>query len=155
MTNLAINQLKRAAIGFVAGLVVAWFVLLFFGQLRGHNDLSQRELDQEIGAIWLALYIACGIAVVAVAAGRLRLPRFWLWFCLAFGVLCVIPFWPHKDGGLLPLATPYVNADFQSADAVSLTIHIAVALVIAASMNRVWKSVADTQSTTGQPRVSS
>ena len=141
MSNLALDLLQRAAIGFVAGLVVACFVLVFVGQLPPHSDLSERELDQQAHALWLALYIACGMAVITVAAGRLRIPRFWLWFCLAFGVLCIIPFWPSKSG-LLPLATPYVNSGFRTADAILMAIHITAAVAIAASLNRLWPLMA-------------
>jgi hypothetical protein len=78
------------------------------------------------------------VAVVAVVAAWLRLSTFWLWFCIAFGVICAIPFWPHKDGSLLPLATPYVNFGFRAADAILLAVHVGVALAVAAAIHWLW-----------------
>ena len=130
----AIGGLKRAAIGFVAGFIVALFVLVFTGALLpyAHRDLSLTEIEQQAWSLWLAFYIACGAAVFAMIFGRVHLSRFWLWFVLAFGIICVIPFWPYKDGSLLPYGTPYVNFGFQTGDAIILAIHVSIALAVAA-----------------------
>lgn len=141
MTKSIFNLLQRSAIGFAAGFIVACFVLVFLGELPPHNDLSQPELDQQSRSLWLAFYIACGVAVFVAVAGRLRISKFWLWFFVAFGVICIIPFWPHKDGSLLPLATPYVNFGFHVADAVLLAIHIGIALAVSAAIHWVWPQV--------------
>lgn len=133
-----LDLLKRGAVGFVAGIIVAWLALTFFGFLHGHNDLSQPELDQEYRGRWIVLYIACGASVFAMIVGRSHVSKYWLWFMIAFAVICVIPFWPHKNGALLPFATPYVNFGFQTADALILAVHVSIALVVAAIIHWVW-----------------
>jgi hypothetical protein len=139
MAKSLIDLLKRAAIGFAAGFLIACFVLVFLGHLPPHGDLSQPELEQQTRSLWLAFYVACAVALLAAAAGRLRLSKFWLWSCVAFGVICLIPFWPSKSGDLLPLATPYVNFGFRPTDVSSLlAIHVGVALAIAAIIQWVW-----------------
>jgi hypothetical protein len=152
MTRLLIDLLKRAAIGFAAGFLIACFVLVFLGHLPPHGDLSQPELEQQTRSLWLALYVACAVALLAAAAGRRRLSKFWLWSCVAFGVVCMIPFWPSKSGKLLPLATPYVNFGFRPTDVSSLlAIHVGVALAIAATIQWVWPLIGKRRSRTGRP----
>ena len=57
---------------------------------------------------------------------------YWLWFCVTFGVICLIPYWPHKSG-LLPLATVYVNEGFWDEYCIPcLAIHLVVSLALAA-----------------------
>jgi hypothetical protein len=136
----AVGTLKRGVIGFVAGFVVACFVLVFNGTLPAgpSNDLNALEIDQQTRSLWMAFYIAIGIAVLTMIAGRVRLSQFWLWFVLAFGVICVVPFWPHKDGSLLPFATPYVNFGFHATDAIILSVHVSIALAVAAIIQWIW-----------------
>lgn len=68
---------------------------------------------------------------------KVRVSKFWLWFVIAFAVICVIPFWPHKDGSLLPFATPYVNFGLQISDLFLLAIHLSIALAVATMIH--WK----------------
>ena len=133
-----LDVLKRGAIGFVAGIIVAWLALTFLGLLHGHSDLSITELDQEHRGRRIVLYIACGAAVFAMIVGRIHVSKYWLWFTIAFGVICVIPFWPHKNGLLLPFATPYVNFGFETADAIILALHVSIALAVAAKIHWEW-----------------
>ena len=124
--------LKRGAIGFVAGSVLACFALIFLGMLHPHNDLSQSELEQEYRSRWFLLYIACGTAVFTSIVGKMCVSRFALWFSLAFAAICVIPFWPHKDGSLLlPYGTPYVNG-YRPGNVIILAVHVSMAVAVAA-----------------------
>lgn len=129
---------KRGPIGFVAGLVVAEFSLTFLGVLHGHSDLSQVELEQEYWGLRVALYIACGFAVFAMLAGKRRVSIFRLEFSVAFAIICGIPCWPDKSGGLLPFGTPYVNFGFEPADAILLAIHVSLALALATLVHWFW-----------------
>lgn len=133
-----LDSLIRGVVGFVAGIILAWLALMFLGLLHGHNDLNQSELDEERRGQWLALYIACGAAAFAMIGGRHHVSKYWLWFTMAFGVISIIPFWPHKDGSLLPFATPYVNSGFQTANAIILALHVSIALAIAAMIHWSW-----------------
>lgn len=117
------NVLKRGAVGFIAGIVVVTFTLIFFGILRGP---------------WLPLGIALVVAIWAILSGKTHVSRFWLWFVIVFGAICVIPYWPSKSRKLLPFATPYVNSGFQTDDAILLVIHVAIAAVVAAIIHGVW-----------------
>ncbi len=138
MTNLFLKFVKNAAVGFVAGFVVACFVLCFLGKLPLHNDLNQLGLDEQSRSLLLACCFGCGVALLAAFAPRLKCSRFWLWFCVAFGIICLVPFWPGKDGSLLPLATPYLNYGFRAADTVLLAIHMGMALCLAALGHWLW-----------------
>jgi hypothetical protein len=86
--------------------------------------------------LWLALLIACGAGFVAVLAGGMRVSKYWLWFCVTFGAICLIPYWPHKSG-LLPLGTVYVNRGFwEEYRTACLAVHIVLSLVLAAIIHR-------------------
>ena len=139
--NAVINLLKRGTIGFVAGFIVVVFALVFLGMLLPHNDLSQPELDQQSRSLWIAFCIACGTGIASTLIGKRPVSRYWLWFCVAFGLICVIPFWPHKGNGLLPFGTPYVNFGFHSGDAIILAVHVSIALTVAAIIHWLWPMV--------------
>ncbi|MHC4404094.1 MAG: hypothetical protein ACYTG0_30940 [Planctomycetota bacterium] len=133
-----LHALTRGAIGFLAGIVVAWLALMFLGQVHGHSDFSQPELERELRGRWLALYIACGAAAFTMFVGKIRVSTYWLWFSVAFGIICVIPFWPHNGRSLLPFGSPYVNSGFHVADAIILAIHVYIALGVASIIHRRW-----------------
>lgn len=125
----AASALARGAIGFGSGLLVAWFALMFLGFLHGHSDLDRDGLAREAHGRLLAIYIASGVAVIAVFAGKVRVSESWVRFTIAFGVICLIPIWPPKAGmlPLLPLGTPYVNLGFHPLNIILLTIHVTLA----------------------------
>lgn len=133
-------SLIRGVIGFIAGGIFSSFVLVFSGHLpTGHaRDLNTAEIERQSQSLWLLFYIAVASGLVAMMFGRIRLSKFWLWFVVAFGIICVIPFWPHKDGSLLPFATPYVNFGFQSGDALVLMIHVSAAVLLAGIIHWLW-----------------
>lgn len=135
-----IDVLTRGVIGFVAGFVVACFALVFLGILppQPHTDLSQPEIEQQGRALWMALYVACGVGLVSIAIGQIRLSRFWLWFVMVFGITCVVPFWPHKDGSFLPFATPYVNFGFHMEHVWMLVAQLVIAFGGAAMVQWGW-----------------
>ncbi len=134
----------RGAIGFFAGLLLGIFSLLFLGVLHGHHDLNQPDLELERRYEWLVVGIACTVAMLAMSAGQYRLSRFWMWFFVAFGMICAIPWWPFKDGSLLPLGTPYVNGGFAWSKAALLGIHTSIAVLIAAVIHRLRPETNDT-----------
>jgi len=136
-----IDTLTRGVIGFVAGFFVACFVLVFLGMLppHHHRDLSEPEIEQQAHALWTALYMACGVGGLSMFLGRIHISRFWLWFVVAFGLTCLVPFWPHKGGLMLPFATPYVNFGFQREHVWMLSAQIVIALAIAAIVQRRWR----------------
>jgi hypothetical protein len=138
--KLVWDLFKRGAIGFIAGLIVAWFVLLFLGVLHGHTDLSLPALEQEYRGRWILFYIACGTAVFAMIGGKIRISKFWKYFIVVFGVIALIPAWPSKSGTLLPLGTPYVNWGFETSDLYLLAVHASIAFAIAFTIHWVTQS---------------
>jgi hypothetical protein len=126
------RYLKHLVIGFVAGYLVAAFILVFLGVLQPHNDLNQPERDQQAYALMLVFCLACVAGVFAMVFATTRISQFWLLFMIVFGVMSVIPFWPLKNGSLLPLGTPYVNFGYRSADSILLLVHVIIAMAIAA-----------------------
>jgi hypothetical protein len=75
------------------------------------------------------------VALLAMLVGGTRISRYWLCFCVTWGVICVVPFWPHKDGSLLPLGTPYVNFGGTRGVGVLLAMHTLSAALIAAALH--------------------
>ncbi len=141
VVKLAVSSLKRGLAGFAAGLVIACFILVFMGPLQSSPDLSVSEIEQQTASLWIAFYIACGTALLAAIAGNRTVSKFWLWFVLAFGIICVIPFWKHKGGAFLPFGTLYVNFGFQPRDAVILAAHITAAVLIALAIHYEWPGI--------------
>ena len=76
------------------------------------SDLNLIELERSRHSIDIAYYVAGAFALIAMVLGRLRVSRFWLLFCIAFGVICLVPFWPGKYGTWQPFGTPYVYSTF-------------------------------------------
>jgi len=73
------------------------------------------------------------------AVGGMRLSKYWLWFFVTFGVICLIPFWPHKSG-ILPLGTVYVNWGFWAECRIPcLAVHVVISLLLAAIVH--WASL--------------
>lgn len=128
----------RGIVGWGAGFIIACYGLTFFDVLPWTNDLSQPELDQRDASLRLAIYAAWGCAGFSMLAGRKRISRYWLWFALAFGVICVVPVWPGKGHGLLPFGTFYVHYGHGPEVIPMLAIHVAVAALIAAGIKRVF-----------------
>jgi hypothetical protein len=136
-TENVLPALKRAVVGFVAGFVIAFFVLTFTGALpTEYPDATQPEIDQFHRSLWLAVYIAAAIAVVGVFAGKKSVPIFWLGFVIAFGIICLIPWWPDKSGRHYPLGAVYVNEKPWHHASV-LVVHVGISLAIALAVHLV------------------
>ena len=136
------SVLARGVLGFVAGFIVAIFMLIFLGASHGHWDLSARELEQEYRAQRIALLFAAGTALLAMATGRIRVPRFLAVFVVIFGLIAVIPFWHcEKTSGFLPFGTPYINGGYSHADAIQLACHTGVAIVLAGAYESVRRVI--------------
>ena len=132
----------RGIAGFAAGWIVSWFALTFLGMLQDFYNLTANSIHRQHQAEWIQFYIACGSAVFSMLLGKIQVPKYCLWFCIAFAVICVIPFWPHKGGGfLLPYGTPYVNFGFHTRDAILLIVHISIAAVVPAIIQWLWPIV--------------
>lgn len=131
------RSLKHCAIGFVAGFLVAAFILVFFGVLQPHQDLNQLEREQQARALMLVVCLAGGTGVFAMLFATTRISQFWPLFLIVFGVMSMIPFWQHKDGSWLPLGTPYVNFGYQSLDAIILFVHVIISSIVAAIIQQV------------------
>jgi hypothetical protein len=125
------NAFFRLVSGFFAGLVITWLVLLFLGMASWTSDLGLPGVRNLHRARWIAFIAACLSGLCALFAGRLRVSMYWFWFSAAFGVTCVIPWWPSKSGDLLPLGTPYVNGGFGIGKVVLLALHASAAATLA------------------------
>ena len=131
-SKMLLTAVKRALAGFVAGFILACFALTILGMLPPHADLSSSELEQRNREVLLALKIGAGAGILSVLAGGIRVSRYWVWFCAVFGIICFIPFWPHKSG-VLPLGTVYVNWQFWAQyRLLCLGVHTIVSLCLAA-----------------------
>lgn len=130
-----LKALERAVVGFGAGFVLACYGLVGFGVPRfaPWRDVSHPEIDETVRACWIALSVSINVAVVAVTAGRIRVSLYWFWLAVAFGVTGAIPFWPHKDGSLLPLATAYLNSGLPR-EPIGLLVLLAAHLVVACGL---------------------
>lgn len=65
---------------------------------------------------------------------RIRVPLFALWFAIAWGGICLVPWHLNKTGSeLLPLGTPYVNERMWGRHTVDLLVaHCLVSVLVAA-----------------------
>ena len=123
--------LARYAVGFVVGFSLAAFTLAFLGRLPPPGDLSLPDMQDRQRAEWIIPVVGAIAGLLAMFWGRLHLSRYWMWFVIAFGTICLIPFWPSKSGTLLPLGTPYVNGSYCTDDVILLVIHTTLAAILA------------------------
>ncbi|QDT63803.1 hypothetical protein [Calycomorphotria hydatis] len=126
----------KAAVGFFVGVVLAYYFLVFTGALIPHSDLNSSEIVRNRNAYRLVLLFGLVFSIPAAVLSHRKVSRFWLWFVLAFGAICVLPCLPFKGGVLLPLGTPYVNYGFQRLDLVILIFHVLLSLGIASAIDR-------------------
>jgi len=137
--KVLMTVMKRGLAGFVAGFIVACFALVVLGMMPPHGGLNTLELERQNHAVSLAFYIACCVAFVSVLVGGMRLSKYWLWFFVTFGVICLIPFWTHKSG-ILPLGAIYVNWGFWDEYRIPcLAVHGGISLLLAAMVH--WASL--------------
>jgi len=97
------KRLKQAAYfvtGFCACYVVGFYV---FGFLNISNypveTLVNADIKDLLTSNWHYLVIlSCLAGIVVMVIGKRRIPLYWLWFFIAFGLICVLPVMPQYAG---------------------------------------------------------
>jgi len=139
------NAAVRGIVGFLAGFFVAGTALGLLEAFAPPDNPIRLKLDQPIWFVATTLLAGAIVAVVSVIVGRTRISTFWAWFCVFFGLLCLVPWWRGIAGGLLPLGTAYVNRGFPSVGKL-LAGHIVVSLVLALLLPRLWSRLTHRES---------
>jgi hypothetical protein len=129
--------LKRGLVGFVAGFIVAYFVLTLLGApLRVHSsELSIFEIANQKRALRIATGVGLGLSLLMLIFGRIGVSRFWFWFAVAYGLTCVVPSYRYKGSHLLPFITPFLNFGVRRDDAWLVVAQFAIAAGIAALLH--------------------
>lgn len=135
----------HSAIGFVTGYIFAFLTLLFLGIMPNSNDLSQIGLAQQTRALWLTFYIACGMGVLVPIVAKIRISRFWLCYCIVFGLIAAIPVWPGKSSIVgasfqmpHPFATIYISSGISLLKIIFLSLHMLTAFVVSLVLWSIW-----------------
>ncbi|MFK7778200.1 MAG: hypothetical protein QM501_08775 [Gimesia sp.] len=126
----ALTILLYLVAGGTAGFVIGSFVSGFFRLQQSHEAV-------------LASSVLIGMILASL--GRVRVPLFWCWFSLVFGLICLIPLWPwHTAMNVLGIQVPvpFVIMYFTTRPLIwkvfFLFMHTAIALSVAANIHIGW-----------------
>jgi hypothetical protein len=129
--------LKRGVVGFVAGWIVACFVLTLLGAalMVPASELSILGIENRNRALWIATVVALVLSLIVMVLGRTGVSRFWFWFAVAYGITCVVPTSRHEGGHLLPFVTPYLNFGIRAVDVWLVVAQFVISAGIAALLH--------------------
>lgn len=122
--------LLRLITGCTAGYVMGSFVSGFFRLQQSHE---------------LVLWGSVLTGMILASLGSVRIPLFWLWFSLVFGLICIIPLYPWLTAvnvlGIrlpVPFAIVYFTVRPLIWKVVILFLHTTIAFTVATVLNTGW-----------------
>lgn len=129
--------LKRGVVGFVAGFIVACFVLTLLGApLRvPSSELSIFGIEHQNRAFRIATGVGLGLSLLMMLFGRTSVSRYWFWFAVAYGLTCVVPSYRINGSHPLPFITPFLNFGVRREEVWLIAAQLLIAAGIAALLH--------------------
>ncbi|QDV50971.1 hypothetical protein [Gimesia fumaroli] len=126
----AVFFLLRLITGCTAGYVMGSFISGFFRLQQSHE---------------LVMWSAVLAGMVLASLGNVRIPLFWFWFSLVFGLICMIPLCSFDTDAMLsnsrydfPLVIVYFGGQPLIWKVFFLFLHTTIALTVAGILNTAW-----------------